>query len=90
MEIKNTFNGGPNLNGPKTPEKDKMGNKQVEQDSNEAKTSGDSQVQEGQNIVNEQEQNDIVNNQGGDGAEEYVNDEANINTKMANKDPILK
>jgi hypothetical protein len=88
MEIKNTYNGGADINGPKTPEKDKLGNTSVEKD-DDPKTSGDSQPQQGENVVNAQEQNDVVNGQDGTGAEEFV-DSANANTEKANTNPTAK
>jgi hypothetical protein len=86
MEISNTYNGGPKETGVKTPEKDNEGNSSVNQDNN-PKTSGDSQPQEGKEVVNEQEQNDIVNGQGGEGVEEFV-DIAASNTRQANDSPL--
>lgn len=88
MEIKNTYNGGADVNGPKTPETDKHGNDSVQKD-NDAKTSGDSQPQQGDNVVNQQEQNDVVNGQDGNGAEEFV-DSANNNSEKANTNPTAK
>lgn len=87
METTNTFNGVNNATGPKTPEKDKKGNTEVEQNDN-VNTSGDSQVQQGEEIVNEEEQNDIVNGQGGDAAEEFINSAANYSTSEANDSPL--
>lgn len=87
MKTSNTFNGVQNSTGPKTPEKDKNGNTEVEQNK-DLNESGDSQVQQGQEIVNEEEQNDIVNGQGGDAAEEYINSAANTKTSMANDTPL--
>lgn len=86
MEIKNLFNGGADNSGPNTPTKDKNGNEQIEL-SNDPKTSRDSEVQDGKDVVNEQEQNDIVNGQDGSAAEEYVNS-ANNSTKVANDSPL--
>ncbi len=87
METTNTFNGVNNATGPKTPEKDNRGNTEVEQNDN-VNTSGDSQVQKGEEIVNEEEQNDIVNGQGGDAAEEFINSAANLRTSQANDTPL--
>ncbi len=68
--------------GPKTPEQDPKGNDQVEKD-NGAKSSGESNPQDGKNVVNEQDQNDIVNGQNGAGIEEFVDSAAN-NTRKGN------
>lgn len=87
METTNTFNGVNNSTGPKTPEKDKQGNTEVEQNDN-VNTSGDSQVQQGEEVVNEEGQNDIVNGQDGSAAEEFINSAANHRTSEANDSPL--
>ena len=87
MDTTNTFNGVNNSTGPKTPETDKKGNTNVEQN-DELNSSGDSQVQHGEEIVNEEEQNEIVNGQGGDAAEEFVDSAANQRTIDANDTPL--
>ncbi|MCY7420829.1 MAG: hypothetical protein LH478_03690 [Chitinophagaceae bacterium] len=88
METKNTFNGVNNATGPKTPETDKKGNPDVEQN-DDLNSSGDSQAQQGEEIVNEEEQNDIVNGQGSNAAEEYVDAAANQRTSDANDTPLI-
>lgn len=88
METTNTFNGVNNATGPKTPEKDKKGNTEVEQN-DDLNSSGDSQVQQAEEVVNEEEQNDIVNGQGGAAAEEFVDSAANYRTRDANDTPLI-
>ncbi len=88
METTNTFNGVNNATGPKTPEKDNKGNTEVEQN-DELNSSGDSQVQQAEEVVNEEEQNDIVNGQGGAAAEEFVDSAANHRTRDANDIPLI-
>lgn len=88
MDTTNTFNGVNNATGPKTPEKDKKGNTEVEQNDN-VNTSGDSQVQQGEEIVNEEEQNDIVNGQDGAAAEEFINSTPNHSISGASATPLI-
>ena len=87
METTNTFNGVNNKTGPKTPETDKNGNTNVERN-DDLNSSGDSQVQQGEEIVNEEQQNDIVNGEGGDAAEEFVDSASNERTRDANETPL--
>lgn len=88
MKPTNTFNGVNNATGPKTPEKDKEGNTEVEQ-KDELNSSGDSQVQQADEIVNEEEQNDIVNGQSGAAAEEFVDSAASYQPKDENDAPQI-
>lgn len=86
METNNLYAGGPKNIGVNTPEKDKLGNKEVEQNE-QPNTSGDSEPQDGKNIVNEQDQNRVVNGDGGEAAEEYITSAGN-NTRKANDTPF--
>ncbi len=80
MESKNHHNVGLAEPGPKSPKKEED-IAPVEKQNDDLNTSGDSQVQQGEQIVNEQDQDNIVNPQEGEGIEEFVNEAANSSVK---------
>lgn len=97
MEIQNTFNGKADNVGPKTPNTDKVtkGGTVNGGSTYNPNESGDSAVQEGEGVVNQQNQNVAVNGQEGvtvngqevTGGEEYISD-VNRNTVQANDTPL--